>query len=110
MTVTAYHETTVVGVPLFVKCQKVNTDQGFLLGCRTANNGYLSNVGCGYLQEDGIVWISWLIDDLTMKTGETLTFELWPIGADRIGVTKVSLLADRMFSWAGDDPKNPPEE
>ncbi len=103
--VTTYNATTFEGIPFHIRCRFPNKDQGFLLSCRQ-----LPIIACGYLDPDGIVWTNWILEKPTTKPGQTLTFELWTIGPDKVGVTEVSLLADFMFGADGSDPKNPPEE
>lgn len=106
--VTTLNATELKGVPFYARCQYPDRDQGFILGCRHGNET-LPCVAVGYLDEDGIVWTNWLIEPLTTKPKEMLTFELWTIGADRVGILEVSLLGDFMFAADGSDPKNPPE-
>lgn len=108
--VTTWQETTFKGIAFYVKAKRMNEDQGFLLCCREGNI-YRPEVGHGYLNQYGIVWIDWILyDGVKTKPQQTLTFELYLTGKDVAGITEVSLLGDRMFDWIGDDPMNPPEE
>ncbi|MDD2807898.1 MAG: hypothetical protein PHW95_05280 [Patescibacteria group bacterium] len=106
--VTFWQPTEVKGIPFFVHCRANDDKQGFLLFCRV-NGNYSPNVANGYIGSDGIVWIDWLLERPTFGPHQTVTFELYPIGRDNIGVISVSLLGDGMFTWDGNDPKNPPE-
>jgi len=105
---TTWQETTLAGIPFYVRSRTKDENQGFLL-CMRQGQKYLPNIACGYLDQDGIVWTNWVLENPTTKSGQTLTFELWTRGQDKVGITEVSLLADNMFIWQGDDLKNPPK-
>lgn len=107
-TVTTWQPTTFSGIPFYVECEKENVDQWFRLWAKE-NGQYLKPEGKGFLQAYNIIWMSWP-DDFKTKAKQTITFELWTSGPDKVGVKTVSLIADQMFSWNGDTPINPPEE
>jgi hypothetical protein len=74
------------------------------------DNQYLGIIGQGNLQEDGVVWINFESEKFRTEAGKKYTFCVSAKQPDNVEVRQIVFLADMMWNWDGDDPKNPPEE
>ena len=99
------------GIPLLVTSHvqsNLMLEQEFILKAWTGKK-YFGIVGSGRLQEDGILWIEFANGSFKAQAGKKYVFWVMPKDPDKIGVKEIIFLADYMFLWNGDDPKNPPE-
>ncbi len=99
------------GIPLLVTSRvqsSIMLEQKFILKA-WAGKKYLGVIGSGRVQPDGILWLEFIGGQFTAKAGRKYVFWVMPKDKDQIGIKEIIFLADEMFSWNGDEPKNPPE-